>query len=96
MKNRTKEIIKSLGIVQRTLAKELGISTVGLQQTMNSEKPRISTIENLATHIGVPAWKLLLTDEEIAEIVREHEKKTDVDSRMVCPRCGAILNVTLS
>lgn len=97
MKNRTKEFIKKLGIVQKDLAQELGVSTIAIQQMMKSEKPKISTLERVAEKIGVPTWKLLLTDEEIEEIAREHDKKLpEGENRIVCPRCGAVLNVKLT
>ena len=96
MKNRTKEYIKKLGVVQKELAKELGVSTIAIQQLFKSELPKISTLERVAEKIGVPTWKLILTDEEIEEIVREHERKAPEDNRVVCPRCGAILNLRLT
>lgn len=96
MKNRTKEFIKKLGIVQKDLAKELGITTVAIQQMMKSEHPKISTLEKVAKKIGVPTWKLLLSDEEIEEIIAEHDRREPENSRVVCPRCGAILNLKLT
>ena len=97
MKNRTKEFIKKLGIVQKDLARELGVSTIAIQQMMKSEQPKISTLERVAEKIGVPTWRLLLTDEEIEEIAREHDKTLpEEENRIVCPRCGAILNVKLA
>lgn len=97
MENRTREFIKKHGIVQKELAAKLGITVIALQQSMNAEKPKISTLERIAQGMGIPIWKLLLSDEEIKEIVKEYGTERPVeDARMICPRCGAVLNVRLS
>lgn len=97
MQNRTREFIKKLGVKQRTLAKELGISTVGLQQLMNTEQPKIATLEKIAVAIGIPTWQLFLSDEEIEAVVELHRKKEVAKTNIaICPHCGATLHVELT
>ena len=68
MKNRSREIIGELGIKKVDIAEKMGITPVGLNQILNTDKPKLETLEKLAKAINVPAWKLFLTDEEIKEI----------------------------
>lgn len=68
MENRSREIIDQLDIKKVDIANKLGITPNGLNQILNTKKPKIETIERLAGVINVPAWKLLLSDEEIREI----------------------------
>jgi len=96
MQNRTREFIKKLGVKQRDLAAELGMTTVGLQQLMKTEQPKIATLEKIANAIGVPTWQLFLSDEEIESVVAAHQREMiDCDNTVVCPHCGAALHVEL-
>lgn len=96
MQNRTREFIKKLGVKQRDLAAELGMTTVGLQQLMKTEHPKIATLEKIATAIGVPTWQLFLSDEEIEAVVAMHRKENAGNNTVVCPHCGATLHVELT
>ena len=69
MKNRTREVLKSLKIKQSDVAKELGITKIAMSQLLRKPQPKIATLEAVAKVIGVPTWKLFLSDEEIDEIV---------------------------
>lgn len=69
MRNRTREVLKSLKIKQSDVAKELGITKIAMSQMLRKPQPKISTLEAVAKVIGVPTWKLFLSDEEIEEIV---------------------------
>lgn len=69
MKNRTKEVLKSLRIRPSDVAKDLGITKIAMSQLLRKPQPKIATLEAIAKVIGVPTWKLFLTDEEINEIV---------------------------
>lgn len=71
MENRTREVLKSMNIRHKDLAKKLGITVIAMSQMLNKPQPKISTLEAVAKAIGVPTWKLFLTDEEINEIVAE-------------------------
>ena len=71
MENRTREVLKSMNIRHKDLAKKLGFTVIAMSQMLNKPQPKISTLEAVAKAIGVPTWKLFLTDEEINEIVAE-------------------------
>ena len=68
MQNRTREILKKVGVKQVELAEKLGMTTVGINQLMRTDQPKIETLEKIAKTIGVPVWQLYLTDEEIEEL----------------------------
>lgn len=87
MTNRAREIIDNLELKKKDVAAKMGITSIGLQQLLNTEHLKIPTLENLAKGIGVPTWKLILSDEEIDEIynmVCEKKKRTE----LACPHCG--------
>lgn len=89
MQNRIKERIKELNIKQTELAEKLGITTVGLNQLINSAK-KIETYERIAEAMGVPAYNLLLTDDELMALRSNADRPTD---EFKCPKCGASLKV---
>lgn len=68
MINRSREIIEKLNLKKVDIAAKLGITPVGLNQLLNTEKPKLETLERLANAIGVPVWKLFLSDNEIREV----------------------------
>lgn len=68
MKNRSREIIQQLNLKKVDIAEKLGITPIGLNQLLNTEKPKLETLERLANTIGVPVWKLILSDDEIREV----------------------------
>lgn len=68
MINRSREIIEKLNLKKVDIAAKLGITPVGLNQLLNTEKPKLETLERLANAIGVPVWKLVLSDNEIREV----------------------------
>lgn len=96
MKNRTREILKKLGIKQVELADKLSMTTVGMNQLMRTEQPKIETLEKIAHAIGVPVWQLYLSDEEIAEVVALHKKEHSEQNTAVCPYCGKTVHVELT
>lgn len=81
MINRSREIIESLHLKKVDVANKLGITPVGLNQILNTEKPKLETLERLANAINVPIWKLFLTDEEIREVnlLSEVQKSSQID-----------------
>jgi transcriptional regulator with XRE-family HTH domain len=68
MVNRSREIIDALGLRKVDVATKMGITPVGLNQILNTAKPKLETLEKLADAIDIPVWKLFLTDEEIREV----------------------------
>lgn len=74
MINRTREIIEQLNLKKVDIAEKLGITPVGLNQLLNTEKPKLETLEKLSKAIGVPVWKLILSDDEIREVNILEEK----------------------
>lgn len=68
MENRIRERIKESCLTQRELAEKLDMTTIGLNQIAATPMPKIETFVKIANALGVPAWSLLLTDDEIKEI----------------------------
>lgn len=94
MKNRTKEVLQEMGLKQIEVANKLGMSKIGFAQLLKTEQPKISTLEKIAEAIGVPVWRLYLTDEEIRQVASVVRPK---DAGMVrCPVCGTELQVKLT
>lgn len=87
MENRTKEIIEKMGISKKELAEKIGMTPIGLQQLMRKKMPKVATLENIAKGMGVPTWRLLLSESEIDEIVEMRKKETN-ETIAVCPHCG--------
>lgn len=81
MINRSREIIENLRLRKVDIAEKMGITPVGLNQILNTEKPKLETLEKLANAINVPVWKLFLTDEEITEVnlLEDKNVKTDIN-----------------
>lgn len=97
MQNRTREILQRLGVKQVELAKKLGMTTVGINQLMRADRPKIETLEKIAKVLNVPVWQLYLTDEEIEQVVAQHGKEQAMQSNIaVCPHCGNIVHVSLT
>lgn len=79
MINRSREIIESLRLKKVDVAEKMGITPVGLNQILNTEKPKLETLEKLANAINMPVWKLFLTDEEIREVNLLEDKNIHSD-----------------
>ena len=97
MQHRTREILKKLGVKQVELAEKLGMTTVGMNQLMRTDQPKIETLAKIAKAINVPVWQLYLTDEEIEEVVALHSKEQAKQSNVaICPHCGNVVHVELT
>lgn len=90
MENRIKENIRKSGKMQADIARELGITTVGLSQLVNARMPKVETIEKIASAVGVPAWAMLLSDAELNEIREGLQPRPNI---FQCPKCGTSLKV---
>ena len=93
MQNRIRERIKEAGIMQKDLAEQLGMTTVGLNQIGSAAMPKIETFDKIAKALGVPIWSLLLTDEELEAIRATAPSKNKMTDEFRCPSCGASLKV---
>lgn len=97
MRNRTREVLKRLGVKQVELAERLNMTTVGLNQLMRTDQPKIETLERIANALNVPVWQLYLTDEEIEEVIEHHSLQQIMHSNTaVCPYCGNAVHVELT
>lgn len=93
MQNRIRERIKESGIMQKDLAAKLEITPIGLSQIANTKMPKIETYEKIAEALGVPVWKLILSDEELAEIRSDVKAEENPSNQFQCPVCGSALKV---
>lgn len=89
MTNRTKEVMQELGIKTSELAKKLGKTYIGVNQLLNNDVLKADTYESLANAIGVPSWRLFLSDKEIKDI------KSQGTTSLICPHCGKPINIEL-
>lgn len=91
MENRIKEYIKKTGIMQKELAKKLDMTTVGMNKIVNASVLKLETYQKFADALGIPVWKLILSDAELEEIRSEAAVIPSDEFR--CPKCGATLKV---
>ena len=77
MELRVKELCKEKGMQMLELADKLGITRVTLTRNI-SGNPTISTLENIANALGVSVTELFIPSQR---------------DTLVCPRCGAVLEV---
>ena len=95
MRNRIREVIKETGHTQREVAKGLGMTHISLNYTCSSPSPRLETLKKIADYLKIPVWRLLMTPEEIDEIVYLNKKLEEKPhSNATCPNCGAVLKIT--
>lgn len=85
---RIKELIKEKGFTQKEFAEKLGMTTVGLSQIL-AGKPSYTTMEKIASALGVEIWELLVSRDEI--IGEYHSGNT-----IICPRCGEKIPVEVN
>lgn len=83
---RIKELIKEKGFTQKEFADKLGMTTVGLSQIL-SGKPSYTTLEKIASALGVEIWELLVSKEEI---IGKQETKSPT---IICPNCGKEITI---
>ena len=93
MDNRNRERIVEAGVTQRTVAERLGMTYVGFNQLIRGTMPKIETFVKIAEALGVPAWSLLLSDEELDAIRATAPNKERPMDEFLCPKCGAQLKV---
>ncbi|MFI3290206.1 MAG: helix-turn-helix transcriptional regulator [Rikenellaceae bacterium] len=79
MKLRVKDICKEKGITQKQLAEKIGVAEISLSRSINTN-PTLSTMENIATALGV----------EITELF-----STSGNSGLICPNCGVTLELKI-
>ncbi len=77
MELRVKEICKEKGLQMQELADKLGITRITLTRNI-SGNPTISTLENIATALGVT----------VPELFAPQPTNT-----ITCPHCGAVLEI---
>ena len=81
MKLRIKEIMEAKGVTSVSIAEKVGIHKVSVSNIINGKiNPSTETLDKFAEALGVEAWELLISKEEIIE----QDKNT-----ITCPKCGA-------
>ena len=85
---RIKELIKEKGFTQKEFAEKLGMTTVGLSQIL-AGKPSYTTMEKIASALGVEIWELLVSRDEI---IGEYYSGNII----TCPRCGEKIPVEVN
>lgn len=83
-----KRYCKEQGISQKTLAKRLGITDVGLNATLKKNNPRLETLNRIAAGLGVTVSELLNEQETEKKVDPVVEKIIERVPYFVCPHCG--------
>lgn len=79
MELRIKEVCKEKGFLQKELAEKIGVTDIALRASLKGN-PTISTLEKVATALGVPVTELF------------EKPKSDTVS-VTCPHCGNNINI---
>ena len=77
MEFRIKELCKEKGLLFKDLAKKVGVTDVGLRQSL-SGNPTIGTLEKIASALGVPVADLFAAPRE---------------GVITCPNCGKSITI---
>lgn len=76
-------LCKEKGKTQKQLAKDLGITPIGLNQILRKGNPSLQTLERIASVLDVSIIELF-----------GHENDLRI-CKIVCPKCGTILELKL-
>jgi transcriptional regulator with XRE-family HTH domain len=91
MEYRIKEIAQTKGVSLKQLAELCGLSTPSLYNIANGKlAPKVSTLENIATNLGVP-----ITD--LFKLPKDTNPYSHKDGRFIvtCPCCGQMIGVNI-
>lgn len=88
---RIKELIKEKGFTQKDFAEKLGMTTQGLTQIMVG-KPSLTTMEKIASALGVEVWELLISRDEVVSAEATHQKD---NNSIICPHCGRSIRINV-
>lgn len=87
MKLRLKEILSEQGKTAVWLSKEIGVTDVNTRNIVNGViKPKLDTLEKIASALEVPMWQLFASPEEV--------KNSSLTVK--CPKCGEVIPVETS
>jgi len=79
MEYRIKELCKEKGILVKELAQKIGITDIGLRQSLNGN-PTIGTLEKIAEALDV----------EVTELFKPADK-----AKITCPHCGKTISINI-
>lgn len=79
MEYRIKELCKEKGILVKELAERIGITDIGLRQSLNGN-PTIGTLEKIAAALDV----------EVTELFKPADK-----AKITCPHCGKTISINI-
>jgi len=82
MKFIIKELCRRNNITQKMLANMIGMSEVGLSQSINGN-PTISTLEKVANALNVP----------ITDLFEKQEQQTQESDIIICPHCNGKIKI---
>ena len=88
---RIKELIKEKGFTQKDFAEKLGMTTQGLTQIMVG-KPSLTTMEKIASALGVEVWELLISRDEVVSAEATHQQE---NNGIICPHCGRHIRINV-
>lgn len=82
---RIKELCGEKGVSIVELAKRIGMSRVSISNMIaGRQSPPVDTLDKIADALGVEAWELLKSPDEIMPKMESH---------LTCPKCGAKLQL---
>lgn len=79
MEYRIKDLCKEKGILVKELAQKIGITDIGLRQSLNGN-PTIGTLEKIAEALDV----------EVTELFKPADK-----AKITCPHCGKTISINI-
>ncbi len=78
-------LLKEKGITKSAFSDMLGIKKQNLNGLMKN--PTLTTLRRFADVLGVPVWKLFVSE------IEDHEPTNKVDA--ICPHCGKPIKITV-
>ena len=82
---RIKDVLKEKGITQQMLADKMNVSLSAVKQMVSANSLTTTTLEKIATALGVPIWQLFVSPSDV----------TGGGRTFKCPNCGTEFEVEL-
>ena len=82
---RIKDVLKEKGLTQPELAEKMGISVSAVKKMLGADSLTTTTLEKIATAVGVPVWQFFISPDDLANQVG--------GDTVCCPHCGKPLKI---
>ena len=82
---RIKDVLKEKGLTQPELAEKMGISVSAVKKMLGADSLTTTTLEKIATAVGVPVWQFFISPDDLANQVG--------GDTVCCPHCCKPLKI---